>query len=241
MRYAVFSDVHANLEAFSAVVKALEKEKAEGLIYLGDIVGYGPEPAGCIDTLRKLTDIIVAGNHDRGAVGMTDIRGFNPYARAAIEWTGAVLSDEHREFLKNLPLTQSIEENSTFLMHGTPGDPESWYYLHNKFDAAENFSHFKEMICLVGHSHIPAIFEINSEGMINLYYDSVEIKKGFRYIINVGSVGQPRDGNPDAAYAILTDDSLTIKRVSYDIVVTQKKMREAGLPESLIKRLSVGL
>ncbi len=240
MRYAVIADVHANLEALEEVLKDIKKRKIENILFLGDAVGYGPNPNECIETLKKETAVFIAGNHDRASVGLTDITYFNPYARVAIEWTEEVLSDENKTLLKKLPLTEHLKQDNIFLVHATPGEPEQWHYLINTRDAHKSFHFFTERICFIGHSHQPAIIEQLPEGEIIVYKDKAEIKDKHRYIINVGSVGQSRDGNPDACYAILNENSVEIKRVSYDILSTQKKMREANLPSFLIERLARG-
>ncbi len=240
MRYAVISDVHANIEALNTVLKKISEETFDSLLFLGDSVGYGPNPNECIETLKEKAKILLAGNHDWASVDMTDIEYFNPYARAAVEWTKKILSNENRTFLRGLPLTQELDDR-ILLVHATPGEPEQWHYLLSTGDASINFHFFNQMICLIGHSHEPIIIERSPEDKIIVYKDRTDIKEGYRYILNVGSVGQPRDGNPDAAYAILNKNSIEIKRVSYDIVLTQKKMRDVGLPSYLIERLSRGI
>jgi len=253
MRYAVISDVHANLEALNSVLKKITEEAVDELFFLGDIVGYGPNPNECIEALKEKTNILLAGNHDWASVGMTDVEYFNPYARAAVEWTQKVLRDENIAFLRKLPLTEGLD-NSIFLVHATPREPEQWHYLTTTRDADINFRFFKERLCFIGHSHEPAIIGLSPVGIdlptdkagsyreekITFFKERAEIKEGHRYIVNAGSVGQPRDGNPYASYALLNKNSIEIKRVSYDIVSTQKKMRDAGLPEYLINRLSWG-
>ncbi len=240
MRYAIISDVHANLEALNAVLEKTEEEKVDGVLFLGDSVGYGPSPNECTEILKDKAQAIIAGNHDRAVAGMCDIRYFNPYAAAAIKWTRDIFSSENMDFLKALPLTQVLTHDSIFLVHGTPREPRKWHYLFNEYDAAGNFPFFREKICLAGHSHVPVIIERLHGGRMNVFYSRTDIREESRYIINAGSVGQPRDGNPDAAYVLLSDNTVEIKRVSYDILLTQKKMRKAGLPEYLIDRLSLG-
>ena len=247
MRYAVIADVHANLEALEAVLKDIKKRKIESILFLGDAVGYGPNPNECIEVLQEIVlestrteKFSLMGNHDSAVIGLTDLEYFNPNARAAIEWTKDVLTHENRIFLKDLPLVNSLKHDSIFLVHATPKEPEQWHYLLTKQDAYINFHFFTEKICLIGHSHQPSIIEQSPEGELVVYKDKADIKDKHRYIINVGSVGQPRDGNPDAAYALLNENSIEIKRVSYDILSTQKKMREANLPLFLIERLARG-
>ena len=238
--YAVISDVHANLEALRAVLKEIGKEKVDKVLFLGDAVGYGPDPNECIELLRRNAALMIAGNHDRAAVGMDGYDHFNTCAKTAIEWTRDALSNGNRDFLKGLPLTKTISKEGIFLVHGTPREPGMWHYLTNKKAATINLKYFEEKICFVGHSHQPFIIECPEKGDTDIFYDLRDIGNSHRYIINTGSVGQPRDGNPDAAYVIFRDDRLEIKRVSYDIVLTQNKMKTAGLPAYLIERLATG-
>lgn len=240
MRYAVIADVHGNLEALEAVLKKLNEESFDALLFLGDSVGYGPNPNECIEVLKKKAQVLLAGNHDRAVVGLTDIEYFNPHAQTAIEWTREVLKDENKKFLASLPIEKQMIDEGIYLVHSTPKEPEKWHYLMTSWDAYKNFPFFSEKICLIGHSHVPAIIEEPPEGKINIINISAEIKDDCRYIINAGSVGQPRDGNPEAAYVILTENSAEIKRVPYDILLTQKKMRDQGLPDHLINRLAHG-
>ncbi len=240
MRYAIISDVHANLEALQAVLGKIEEEKIAGILFLGDSVGYGPNPNECIAILKEKARILLAGNHDRAVACMSGIAYFNPLAKAAIEWTREVLSGENMQFLQTLPLTAELEEDNIYLVHATPKEPEKWHYLSYKNEACINFNYFKEKICFLGHSHVPFIVERSPGGKIIFHYHFADIGEESRYIINAGSVGQPRDGNPDAAYSVLKDNTIEIKRVSYDISLTQKKMRKAGLPKQLMDRLSLG-
>lgn len=238
--FAVISDVHANLEALSAVLKDIEREKLDTIFFLGDSVGYGPDPNECTEVLRDRARILLLGNHDLAAAGKSDLTFFNPAAKAAIKWTIEVLSNENTEFLRSLPLTEKIKEYDVFLVHATPEEPGQWHYLTNEYNARINFEYFDERICFLGHSHIPFIAELSSAGEITFHYSYAEIDETSRYIVNAGSVGQPRDGDPGAAYVLFKENSMEIRRVSYDIVITQNKMKKAGLPEDLIYRLSAG-
>ena len=238
--YAVISDVHANLEALETVLKEIEKEDIDEILFLGDAVGYGPSPNECIDLLKGTAARMVAGNHDRAAVEMGNYGRMNPYAQIAIEWTRKTLTPENRDFLRDLPLTEKIEGESIFLVHATPHEPESWRYFMSEYDAEDNLEHFKEKICFLGHSHQPFIVEWSERHGTNTLYTFTEVKAHQRYIVNAGSVGQPRDANPDASYVIFKDNRMEIKRVSYDIVVTQNKMEKAGLPPDLMVRLASG-
>ncbi len=237
MRYAVISDVHSNLEALHAVYNNIENT-VDYVLFLGDCVGYGPNPNECVAALREKAQVMIAGNHDRAAVGMTSIGNFNSYARTAVIWTHNVLNDENRVFLQGIPLIEKF--SGILLVHGTPLEPERWHYLASG-NTEQNFHSFGDKICLTGHSHLPVIVERSPENKITRYAEFAEIKKDHRYIVNAGSVGQPRDGNPDASYVLLDENCIEIKRASYDIVSTQTKMRNAGLPEYLITRLARGL
>jgi len=241
MKYALLSDVHSNLEAFRAVIKDLERESVDHVCFLGDIVGYGADPAQCIDILKGLTSWIVAGNHDWAAVGLTDTSYFNSAAKKAVDWTTELISPSHQKFLKSLPLT--CMPSGIQLAHATPHKPERWGYIYSLQEAQDGFNHAEQQICFIGHSHSPVTFVENSEGTVSLLPDSsFSIRDEYRYIINVGSVGQPRDGDPRAAYGIFDSEhsSFIIKRVVYSIEDTKKKIIEAGLPPSLASRLSAG-
>jgi predicted phosphodiesterase len=240
MRFAVISDVHANLEALDRVLEETGREGIETILFLGDIVGYGPDPNKCLELIKERAEINIAGNHDRAAVDLADSRFFNPYAKAAIKWTHEVLIDENRRYISSLPLIQEVH-NDILLVHATPREPEKWHYLMTTVDALLNFEFFRNKICFIGHSHVPVIIELTAAGKIVYHSEQVDIREGSRYLVNAGSVGQPRDRNPDAAYAVLHDNTIEIKRVSYDIVSTKKKMRDTGLPRFLIERLSRGI
>lgn len=242
MRYAVISDVHSNIEAFNVVLFELEKESPDQILFIGDVIGYGPDPNECIKKIKEVAYIVLIGNHDHAAIGLTDISSFNPYAREAIEWTIDRLTEDEKLYLSQLPITDKITKDDIFLVHSTPKRPEEWDYIFTFEDALENFRYFTQKICFIGHSHVPVVIEMDKHGTLEILRDEVKIKDGFRYIINVGSVGQPRDGNPDAAYVIYDTNKSTlwIKRVSYNYHKTQRKMRDEGLPDYLINRLAVG-
>jgi diadenosine tetraphosphatase ApaH/serine/threonine PP2A family protein phosphatase len=241
MKYALLSDIHSNLEAFQAVIKDLEYEQVDHVCFLGDIVGYGADPDQCIDLLQGLTSRVVAGNHDWAAVGLTDTTYFNPVAKSAIDWTSEKISPSHRKFLKTLPLTHLLPPIQ--LVHATPHKPETWNYIFSLKEALNGFNNCAHPICFIGHSHSPVAFVEKREGKVSLMPDrSFQIRNEHRYIINVGSVGQPRDGDPRAAYGIYDSEntSFTLKRIAYPIEDTQKKIVEAGLPPFLASRLSEG-
>ncbi|MEW6675303.1 MAG: metallophosphoesterase family protein [Nitrospirota bacterium] len=240
MMAAVLSDVHSNLEALTAVLKDLQQRKIDDIIFLGDAVGYGPNPNECVELLKEKCRILLAGNHDWGALGLTDSTYFNEYARSAVEWTKNVLTEKNSRILKTFPVKKELKKEDIMLVHSTPKEPEEWHYLLTLWDAEINFQYFDNKFCFLGHSHQPFIIERLSSGELITYREAACIEKGKRYIINVGSVGQPRDGDPRACYAIIDDEKVEIVKVPYDIETVQKKMRKEGLPFLLIERLSRG-
>ncbi len=242
MRCAVLADIHSNLEAFQAVLRDLEEKGGVDEIWcLGDIVGYGPDPRDCIQLLRRHRCACVAGNHDWAAIGKLDTSAFNPDAAAASQWTAAALKKEDVDYLAGLPLTLRLGDFT--LAHGSPREP-IWEYVLSAQAARANFGCFDSRFCLIGHSHSPLLFELDSGNSCRLHQlpEQLSLKTECRFIINCGSVGQPRDGDPRASYAIIdTDqDSLWHYRVKYDFKVTQEKILDAGLPVHLASRLSVG-
>jgi len=244
MRYAIIADIHANLEAFTAVLDDIKVGGGvEEVWCLGDVVGYGPDPHQCIELLRQQNPVCVAGNHDWAAIGKIDTTYFNPDAAAASHWTTEQLSPEDVDYLTNLPLV--IEKGDFTLVHGSPREP-IWEYLFSTSNARENFAHFKSKFCLVGHSHVPMVFRYDEAGDCSSNMFSPNIKlvlSKSRLIINPGGVGQPRDGDPRASYAIGDSETRTVRlyRIPYDIKATQSKMIEQGLPIRLANRLSYGM
>lgn len=238
MFFAVISDVHSNLEALDRVLEDIRRRKIKDIFFLGDAVGYGPNPNECVERLSKTCKILLAGNHDWGALGLTNIAYFNEYARFAIEWTRNVLTEENKKILNSFPIKK--EFNRMLFVHSTPKEPEEWHYLLSLWDAEINFQYFDNSMCFLGHSHQPFIIERLPSGELITYRDKVRISPGNRYIINVGSVGQPRDGDPRACYVVVSDNDIQMIRVPYDIEIVQNKMRKKRLPEFLIERLSLG-
>lgn len=241
MKYFIFSDIHGNLEALEVVMEALDNFKDCMPICLGDIVGYGPNPQECIDAVRQRGIRCVVGNHDRAAIEQVDISYFNPYAKEAVLWTRSILKDADIQFLKSLPISLTIA-NMT-LVHATPCDPSAWNYLFTLFDAHNNFKCFDTQLCMIGHSHSPIIIVQALSGDCWVHPHSViAVHEDQRLIVNVGSAGQPRDGNPDATYVIYDDieRSIEIFRVPYNLRKTQEKMKQHGLPDYLIERLEIG-
>jgi diadenosine tetraphosphatase ApaH/serine/threonine PP2A family protein phosphatase len=232
MRIAILSDIHSNLAALEAILVKMDALGISTAWCLGDIVGYGPYPNECVEIVRTRCSLVVAGNHDSGVVGETSVDEFNEYGLRAIFWTRGALAAKHLEYLRGLPL--SLTQDSCTLVHASPSEPSDWNYLHTVRGATKNFRSFATRLCFIGHTHVPMV--IGEDGTVNRYAATG------RYIINVGSVGQPRDGDPAAAFGIY--DSSTggyeTVRVSYAIEKTAGAIVRAGLPEQLARRLYRG-
>ncbi len=241
MRVAVVSDVHANLPALEAVLAEVDAAAVDEVWCLGDIVGYGPDPGACVEIIRDRCALSLSGNHDLGAIGAIPLDDFNPYAAEANRWTGSVLSEADRAWLGSLP-TRTKRHDVT-LAHGSPREPV-WEYVVSAPVALASFECFDTEWCLVGHSHVPlVILEPEAGGALTAIPGSGgPVEPTGRAIVNPGSVGQPRDGDPGAAYAVLDLEAktATFHRTPYDIGQVQARMREAGLPAYLIDRLDRG-
>lgn len=238
-KYAIFGDVHGNLEALDAVLESMEKEGVTHCACVGDIVGYGANPVECLEKIRGLGCKAVLGNHDAGVIGKTDIKFFNSAARAAVEWSREVVDGTASTYLSALPHVDRTEAFT--IVHATLGNPEQWTYIFGPFEAENYFRYQKDPVCFVGHTHVPCCFSTDPTGNYSRPM-RVRLKAGVKYIINVGSVGQPRDGNPMASYVIydLVDDVIKFVRVPYDVTTAQKKIINAGLPHVLAIRLEWG-
>jgi diadenosine tetraphosphatase ApaH/serine/threonine PP2A family protein phosphatase len=241
MRILIVTDVHSNLAALQSVLDACPCD----LVWsLGDIVGYGPEPNECIELLSAHEHLSIPGNHDWGVLGRITLDDFNLEARKANLWTREVLTPASQAYLEKA--CETLEQGEVTLAHGSPRHPV-WEYITRSDTALANFTYFKTRICLVGHTHVPAIYWQKEPGAacmsIQPSLDQPFSCEQGRYIINPGSVGQPRDGDPRAAYLVFDPDACTIehRRVAYDIRATQKKMRSAGLAQRNINRLEYGL
>ncbi len=243
MRILVISDIHANYTAFEAVLKHSEGDW-DFVWCLGDVVGYGPDPNECVEQLKELPQLCLAGNHDWAALNRLDVRTFNPDARRAAEWTQDTLTAENTSFLEHLPVTFVIGEYT--LVHASPREP-IWEYILEPTIAALNFPHFETPYCFVGHTHQPVIYTAAEKedraDSAPPQYDEPYALNGQRQIINPGSIGQPRDQNPDAAYGILDLNSgiFEHRRIPYNIPEVQRRMLDYDLPERLITRLEHGL
>lgn len=243
MRVLVLSDIHANIVALDSVLASAESY--DEVWCLGDVVGYGPAPNECIERLKDLETKCVAGNHDGAVLGKLDVREFNPDARRAIQWTQTVLKPENRDWLERIPDGKYFPENDIVLVHASPRHP-IWEYILSTATAAENMPYFEASICLFGHTHVPAAYRQAESKKLTTALDMNEGKPlvlAKKMLVNPGSVGQPRDNDPRAAFAVSDLDAriFTYLRVEYDIRATQKAMADADLPRRLIERLAYGV
>ncbi len=247
MRYLILSDVHSNLEALEKCLE-LARGKYEGAICLGDLVGYGPDPNAVIDSVREVADRIIRGNHDKACCGITDAEDFNPIARLATLWTREVLSPEHLSFLRGLP-EGPLDLEDFRIVHGSPADEDE--YIFGPGQALPTLRNLTLQIVLFGHTHFQGGFMLTPKGRFQSIRchskddgltGTLEIEDGGRYLINPGSVGQPRDGDWRAAFAIFDTAERRVEyyRTPYELPKTQEKMAKAGLPEPLIRRLEFG-
>ena len=242
MRYCILGDVHGNLEALEAVLADAEKQGVDRYVCVGDIVGYGANPRECVERVNGLTTQIVAGNHDCAVVGRTDVEYFNMFAREAVLWTQAQLSPEEKGFLRGLPLM--LEVDGLTIVHATVHQPEQFGYIESALAARLSFDALSNDLAFVGHSHVPVAFFYEQRGEEIWYSQDNDVPLGdfSKTIVNVGSVGQPRDENPLAAYGLYDTEQrrVTIRRVEYDVEAAKQKILDAGLPEVLAVRLLVG-
>jgi diadenosine tetraphosphatase ApaH/serine/threonine PP2A family protein phosphatase len=240
VRYAILSDIHGNLEALRAVL-ADSRDRVDAMLCLGDTVGYGADPLACVDLVAERAAATVCGNHEHAVAGQLGLEWFNRYARAAAEWTRERLDEDHRAYLGALPLVREVA--GATLVHASPAQPEEWDYLVTAEDGFDVFGEFATRWCFVGHSHVPGAWSLGSSGPEHMPgAGRVEAERGRRYLVNVGSVGQPRDHDPRAAYAVWDAEagSVEIRRVAYDHAVTRRKIVDAGLPRFLADRLAAG-
>lgn len=239
MIYGVISDIHGNREALDAVLDRLSEIGVDEIFCLGDIVGYGAEPSYCVDKVRETCSAVVAGNHDYAALEKINIDYFNAHAQQATLWTRDQLDAERKEYLENLPLVAQLEDCT--LVHGSLDSPELFDYIQTSYDAFLTMEQLQNKVCFIGHSHVPIVFLLRE--VITYTLDNpVDLTDYTKAIVNVGSVGQPRDNNPDACFATYDTESskAELHRLSYDIETAAAKIIEAGLPDFLAERLKLG-
>jgi diadenosine tetraphosphatase ApaH/serine/threonine PP2A family protein phosphatase len=243
MKYLILSDIHANLEALEATLDAAGQ--CDHVLVLGDLVGYGANPDAVIERIRSLpATTIIRGNHDKVGAGVETLESFNHLARLAIGWTASVLTPQHRQWLAALAAGPSVIDDVVEICHGAPFDED--VYIFDDVDARRAFGVMQRPLCLFGHTHVPAVFRFTDEmraiGPPRGGHFRLTLDDEGRYLVNCGAVGQPRDGDPRAAFGLLETDSRTLSviRVAYDVATAQAKIIAAGLPEVLAQRLAVG-
>lgn len=239
MRTAIFGDIHANLEALEAMMADAKSQNVTDYVCLGDVVGYNADPVACLNIVRNLNCPTVKGNHDQDASENDSLESMNPIAATAMQWTRDELDDDQRLWLKRLRMVRQVSNYT--IVHSTLDQPANWNYVTNRFDAMSNFSYQFTQVCFHGHTHVPRVY-IKSDKVREVPAESVELEANSKYFINVGSVGQPRDGDARACYAIFDHEAklITFRRVEYDVSITREKIIDAGLPKVLAERLSEG-
>jgi predicted phosphodiesterase len=241
MRYGIFSDIHANLEALEAVIDAYDKESVDAYLCIGDLVGYAVNPKECIKIVQDAATVTVAGNHDWAAADLFSTDYFNEYAAEAISWTKNNLDAGSKNLLKALGLIY-VNKDLT-LVHGTLDAPAVFQYTNDEYSAQATFGLLETKACFIGHTHVPGYFVDAGAGRIAYFQEErIHLEEGKKYIVNVGSVGQPRDGNPQASFCVYDTETkdILIKRAGYDAGAARKKIIEAGLPRFLGDRLLIG-
>ena len=242
MRYYLISDIHGNLEALQAVLEDISKEKNGKYLCIGDLVGYGADAHAIIKKVRSLDpQVLIAGNHDWGAIGLLELDYFNEYAKAALLWTTKILDKEELGYLATFKLV--YEETSFTMVHGSLNSPQNFYYIFSNNKAHDTMKLMNTPLCFVGHTHIAGIFYSDKGKVLYTNGPKIRIDPNRKYVINVGSIGQPRDLDPRASYGIYDEEKaeVEIRRVRYDILEAQKKILDAGLPPYLASRLSEGI
>src|SRR5215510_9866656 len=239
MRYAVIADIHSNLEALEVVLEDTRNQKCTHYCCVGDVVGYGANPKECLNVVRDMSMPCVKGNHDEYCSSEEDLIGFNPHAAEAVNWTRRQLSAEDRQWLRELKFVRLVASFS--MVHATLDGPQRWGYVFDKLAAAASFTYQNTSVCFFGHTHVPVAF-IRDSVVRGGTYSKFKVEPGRKYFVNVGSVGQPRDHNPKAAYVTydLDEGLIELRRLDYDIATAQAKIRAAGLPDRLADRLAFG-
>ncbi|MCQ9204903.1 MAG: metallophosphatase family protein [Omnitrophica bacterium] len=240
MKYGIFSDVHSNLEAFEVALDYLKSESVDKFVFLGDIVGYGANPNECTSLLKSLNAVCVAGNHDLAAIKQLSTYNFNSYAREAIDWTSLQLNDKSKKYLQTFKFT--YQQDDFICVHASLMNPENFDYVRNRIDAAASFSVLDRRLCFIGHSHRIGIYSLKNDNIFESREQILHLGQNERYIINVGSIGQPRDRDPRAGVCLYDSDKGLVKfmRLDYNIKKAADKIFKEGLPSALALRLYDG-
>lgn len=238
MRYAIISDIHSNLVALQNALDSIKTARVDTIICLGDVVGYGPRPNECVELVKDQCEVCLMGNHDHAVLGLTDINYFNQYARESVLWTQRTISPENKSFLKGLPFKHEV--NDALFVHSTPIKPEDWDYIFSENDARHHLDSISQNLVFIGHSHIPVVFPYNHPSFFEEKFQLDFDKE--RYIINVGSIGQPRNEDPRSCFVIYDDQEQSIDyvRLEYDVKKTFQDIIEKKLSPFLAIRLLHG-
>jgi len=246
MNYLIFTDIHGNLEAFLALLKFIKKKKIDHYIFLGDLVGYGASPNEIINEIQKLKPLsMIRGNHDKAVSQLDSVQTFNPIAASAIHWTRQNIQQKNLKYLLRIKEGPLIVNDHITICHGAPFDED--HYIFGEFDAAEAFLHFKTSLCFFGHTHFPFVYTERENVVEGTFltgnFNEIKIEKDTKYLINPGSIGQPRDRNPLVSCAIYNSKTKKIKfyRLEYEMEEAMRKILEAKLPSALAERLAVGI
>ena len=233
---AIISDIHGNLEALNRVLEYLRENGITDIYCLGDVVGYGPNPNECVELVKDNCKVVLMGNHDYAAIGLANIEYFNEYAKISTYWTQDILTEENLEYLKSLPF--AFTNDRYHLVHASPKNPSNWDYVLSVNDARQQIREFDQNICFIGHSHVPVIFSDSD------YYRKKNFlfTKDQKYLVNVGSIGQPRDGDPRTCFVLYDDEQNSVEyvRLDYEIQKSYNKIINVGLPVFLAERLLKG-
>lgn len=241
MRLAMISDIHANLEALTAVLADIDSQQVDKIYCLGDVIGYGADPIACLDLIRQRCTGVLMGNHEHAVIGLLSFDHLNEIARGSLTWTAAQLSEDLKDYIKSLQT--EIVVNKLHLVHASPQEPTRWHYILNERAAGSALDASRANLCFVGHTHLPVIYSRTEDGVIRkrLGHDFLPDPE-VKYIVNTGSVGQPRDNDPRACYLIFDSEEYEVcyRRIEYDIALAQEKMTQAEAAPLLVERIAVG-
>ena len=237
--YAVLGDIHSNLEALTVVLEDAAERGANAFVCVGDVVGYNANPAECLEKIKEIDAVVCRGNHDHYCSHDECLEDFHPLAANVIDWTRKQLTSAQLQYLKELKYY--VRLNGFTVVHSTLDMPEKWGYVFDSLEANAHFNYQSTSLCFHGHTHVPLVFEKSSRAR-RLNVDKLNLSLGVKYFVNVGSVGQPRDGNPDASYVLynMENREIEFRRLKYDVAKAQRKVRKVGLPERLAERLALG-
>lgn len=241
MRLAIISDIHANLEALTAILRDLEHQNVDQILCLGDVVGYGADPVACLKLVREHCTEVLMGNHEHAVLGLLSPANLNDIARSSLSWTADQLSDDDKSFISSMKTDLIIDQ--LHLVHASPYEPMKWHYVLSDKAVVKAIKHARTNLCLIGHTHLPVIYSLAEDGSVRkrIGHDFLP-DPDHKYVVNTGSVGQPRDNDPRACYLVFDGEAYEInyRRVDYDITLAQSKMTKVEAPKLLIERIALG-